>query len=47
MLVEAGIEVRAILPRRSLEEYFLAITEGASDVAVPVSGPTGQEESAP
>ena len=47
MLVEAGIEVRAILPRRSLEEYFLAITEGASDVAVPVSGPTGQEESTP
>jgi ABC-2 type transport system ATP-binding protein len=47
MLVEAGIEVRAILPRRSLEEYFLAITEGASDVAVPVSGTTGQEGSAP
>jgi len=43
MLVEAGIEVRAILPRRSLEEYFLAITEGASDVAVPMGGSTTQE----
>lgn len=43
MLVEAGIEVRAILPRRSLEEYFLAITEGASDVAVPVTGSTTQK----
>jgi ABC-2 type transport system ATP-binding protein len=32
-LVGAGIDVRAIIPRRSLEEYFLSITEGASDVA--------------
>jgi ABC-type multidrug transport system ATPase subunit len=46
MLVEAGIEVRAILPRRSLEEYFLAITEGASDLAVPVSGATIREGNA-
>jgi ABC-2 type transport system ATP-binding protein len=44
MLVEAGIEVRAILPRRSLEEYFLAITEEASDVAVPGSGSTVREK---
>jgi hypothetical protein len=32
-LVEAGVEVRAVVPRRSLEEYFLHLTEGASDVA--------------
>jgi hypothetical protein len=31
ILVEAGIEVHALVPRRSLEEYFLSITEGASD----------------
>jgi ABC-type multidrug transport system ATPase subunit len=31
-LVSAGVEVRAIIPKRSLEEYFLKITEGASDV---------------
>lgn len=34
-LVEAGIAVHALVPRRSLEEYFLAITEGASDVVAP------------
>jgi ABC-2 type transport system ATP-binding protein len=32
-LVEEGVEIEAISPRRSLEEYFLAITEGASDVS--------------
>lgn len=31
-LVAAGVRVAAIIPRRSLEEYFLAITEGASDI---------------
>ena len=30
-LVSSGIEVRAIIPRRTLEEYFLTITEGATD----------------
>ncbi len=30
-LVAAGVRVNALVPRRSLEEYFLAITEGASD----------------
>jgi len=35
LLVENGIEVHAVVPRRSLEEYFLSITEGASDVHVP------------
>jgi ABC-type multidrug transport system ATPase subunit len=34
-LVEAGIEVRALVPRRSLEEYFLAITAGASEQGAP------------
>jgi hypothetical protein len=33
LLVQLGIGVRALVPKRSLEEYFLAITEGASDVA--------------
>jgi ABC-type multidrug transport system ATPase subunit len=33
LLVELGIGVRAFVPKRSLENYFLAITEGASDVA--------------
>jgi len=28
-LVQAGIEVRALVPRRSLEDYFLSLTEGA------------------
>lgn len=32
MLVGAGLEVYAISPRRSLEQYFLSITEGASEV---------------
>jgi ABC-type multidrug transport system ATPase subunit len=32
LLVGAGIEVYSIVPRRSLEEYFLAITEGSSDI---------------
>jgi len=32
-LVDARIEVRALVPKRSLEEYFLSITEGASEVA--------------
>jgi ABC-2 type transport system ATP-binding protein len=31
-LVEEQIAIDSIVPRRSLEEYFLAITEGASDV---------------
>jgi ABC-2 type transport system ATP-binding protein len=30
-LVEAGVDVDALVPKRSLEEYFLAITEHASD----------------
>ncbi len=29
LLVEAGVEVRALIPRRSLEEYFLSLTEQA------------------
>jgi ABC-2 type transport system ATP-binding protein len=33
LLVSAGIKVYALVPRRSLEEYFLSITEGASDGA--------------
>jgi ABC-type multidrug transport system ATPase subunit len=32
-LVEAGVEVRALVPQRSLEEYFLSITEGATDIS--------------
>jgi len=32
-LVAAGVDVAALIPRRSLEAYFLSITEGASDVA--------------
>ena len=35
LLVGGGIEIHALMPRRSLEEYFLAITEGASDVSHP------------
>ncbi len=35
LLVDAGIDVHALTPRRSLEEYFLSITEGASDVHAP------------
>ena len=33
-LVNAGLEVHALIPRRSLEEYFLSITEQASSVPV-------------
>jgi ABC-type multidrug transport system ATPase subunit len=29
LLVEGGVEVRALIPRRSLEEYFLTLTEQA------------------
>jgi ABC-type multidrug transport system ATPase subunit len=32
LLVESGLDVRMIHPRRSLEEYFLSITAGASDI---------------
>jgi ABC-type multidrug transport system ATPase subunit len=32
-LVAAGVEVRALVPQRSLEEYFLSITEGATDIS--------------
>jgi ABC-type multidrug transport system ATPase subunit len=34
-LVEAGVAVQALVPRRSLEEYFIRITEGASDLGPP------------
>ena len=37
-LVEERVAVTSIIPRRSLEEYFLAITEGASDVARTAGG---------
>ena len=33
-LVNASVEVHALIPRRSLEEYFLSITERASNVEV-------------
>ncbi|MBU1298544.1 MAG: ABC transporter ATP-binding protein [Bacteroidetes bacterium] len=32
VLVDNGVSVSAIIPRRSLEDYFLEMTEGASDV---------------
>ena len=32
MLVEAGFQISEVTPRRSLEEYFLTITEGAREV---------------
>ena len=32
VLVAGGVEVRALIPQRSLEEYFLSITEGASEL---------------
>jgi len=35
LLVQAGIQVDALIPKRSLEEYFLQITEGASDGNAP------------
>jgi ABC-type multidrug transport system ATPase subunit len=31
-LVRQGVQVRALIPKRSLEDYFLSITEGASDI---------------
>ena len=31
-LVNAGVAVTSLIPRRSLEEFFLAITEGASEL---------------
>ncbi|MGB6032371.1 MAG: ABC transporter ATP-binding protein [Bacteroidota bacterium] len=37
-LVEAGIEVNALVPKRSLEDYFLSITEGQS--GMPPVGPS-------
>jgi ABC-2 type transport system ATP-binding protein len=33
VLVQGGVDVRALLPKRSLEEFFLAITEGASEIS--------------
>jgi ABC-type multidrug transport system ATPase subunit len=32
LLVSQGIQVKALIPKRSLEDYFLSITEGASDI---------------
>jgi len=32
LLVQSGVEVRSLVPRRSLEDYFLSITEGATDI---------------
>ena len=32
LLVQLGIQVRSVVPKRSLEEYFLMLTEGVSDV---------------
>lgn len=32
LLVNAGIEVYSLIPRRSLEDYFLSITEGTTDI---------------
>jgi ABC-2 type transport system ATP-binding protein len=34
-LVDAGVAVRAAVPRRSLEEYFLTITDGAGEIPPP------------
>jgi ABC-type multidrug transport system ATPase subunit len=31
-LVAAGLEVHALIPKRSLEEYFLSLTEGATEL---------------
>ncbi len=31
-LIAGGVEVRALVPQRSLEEYFLAITEGSTEI---------------
>jgi ABC-2 type transport system ATP-binding protein len=38
-LVEAGVEVRALVPKRSLEEYFLSITDGGSEMVPSGSAP--------
>jgi ABC-type multidrug transport system ATPase subunit len=32
LLVSLGIDVHALVPQRSLEEYFLSLTEGATEV---------------
>lgn len=32
LLVNSGVEVHSLVPRRSLEDYFLSITEGATDI---------------
>ena len=32
LLVNAGIEVYSLIPRRTLEDYFLSITEGTTDI---------------
>jgi ABC-2 type transport system ATP-binding protein len=32
LLIQSGIEVHSLIPRRSLEDYFLSITEGATDI---------------
>jgi ABC-type multidrug transport system ATPase subunit len=41
-MVNAGIEVKALVPQRSLEEYFLAITEGATDAQPMLRRPAGK-----
>lgn len=33
LLVSQGIQVKALIPKRSLEDYFLSITENASDIS--------------
>lgn len=33
LLVSQGIHVKALIPKRSLEDYFLSITENASDIS--------------
>ena len=32
LLVKEGVRVHALIPKRSLEDYFLSITEGTSDI---------------
>ncbi len=32
LLVKEGVRVHSLIPKRSLEDYFLSITEGASDI---------------
>jgi len=34
-LVAGGVQVRALMPRRSLEQYFLSLTEGEGEVTAP------------